>query len=253
MSDWPFQYTIWSPLPPRRESPAEIGTKFLHTIDALSRIDPLFADWEVLDLPAMKSLPLRDARPRIAEIVENNVVRNDYGHPLPKSGYNAIGVTENVITTRIVRLDVDAGAVFGGDARLEFGGILNPTDPLIVSYPLFRSALLTIATNWQPPWAYACAFRRNYWEGPIVPGAPRFRHSPFHIPWIAYVSPRLSKGFVVPPPDVRTEHAPGGGLLLSATKERFEPLNPDHLRRAHILAETMIACTGDKFSNENPD
>jgi hypothetical protein len=72
------------------ESPAtkgksrRIGAKFLNTLDSLTRIDHLFADWEVLDLPAMQSLPLSDARPRIAEIIENNVVRDRHGGPRPE-------------------------------------------------------------------------------------------------------------------------------------------------------------------------
>jgi hypothetical protein len=31
---------------------------------------------------------------------------------------------------------------------------------------------------------------------------------------------------------------------MTATTERIDPDNPEHLRRARILAETMIACTG---------
>jgi hypothetical protein len=85
----------------------------------------------------------------------------------------------------------------------------------------------------------------DYWKAPIVPGAPVIRYSPFHITWIAYLSPKVATGLVVPPADLRTEHAPDGGILLSATEERFDPTNPDHLRRAHMLAETMIARTGD--------
>jgi hypothetical protein len=30
---------------------------------------------------------------------------------------------------------------------------------------------------------------------------------------------------------------------MSATTDRLNPMNPEHARRARILAETMIACT----------
>jgi hypothetical protein len=96
------------------------------------------------------------------------------------------------------------------------------------------------------------AFRMDYWKAPLVPGMPRFRYSHFHIPWIAYLSPALSTGFVVPQADMRAQHAPGGGLLLLATEERFDPANPEHLRRAQILAEAMIDRTGDKVADDNP-
>jgi hypothetical protein len=40
---------------------------------------------------------------------------------------------------------------------------------------------------------------------------------------------------------------------MSATEERFDLANPEHLRSACILAETMIARTGFKLPNYNPD
>jgi hypothetical protein len=225
----------------------------LDTLDALSAADPLFARWKVLDRPAMAALPLATARPHIAAIVEKNVVRDDSRQPEPEFGYRPIGVTDNPIASRITTLTVDAGSVFHeSTVLLEFGGQLAPTDPAIVSYLRFRQALVAMTPHWQPAWSYACAFRMDYWKAPIVPGAPMIRYSPFHIPWIAYLSPALSTGFVVPPSDVRTEHAPGGGLLLSATEETFDPANPEHLRRARLLAEAMISHTGDGADDENP-
>jgi hypothetical protein len=35
---------------------------------------------------------------------------------------------------------------------------------------------------------------------------------------------------------------------MTATTERLDPTNPEHVRRARILAETMIACTGYRSS-----
>lgn len=45
-------------------------------------------------------------------------------------------------------------------------------------------------------------------------------------------------------PEILTERTPDGGLLMSATTDRLDPTNPEHIRRARILAETLIACTG---------
>jgi hypothetical protein len=247
MNETSFRYAVWLVRPQLRETPAVIGQKFLATLDALSAIDPLFRDWKVFDFVTTEAIPLAAARSRIAAIVENNVARDKRDQPTPKSGYGAIGVTGNVKKSRIAHLTADAGAVYPGrgSVLLEIGNALAPTDPSIVNYPLFRKALLAVTAHWQPAWSYACLFRMDYWKAPIVPGAPVIRYNPFHIPWIAYLSPTLSTGFVVPPSDLRTEHAPGGGLLLSATEEAFDPANPDHLRRARLLAETMISHTGD--------
>jgi hypothetical protein len=244
-------FTIHYQLPRRREDPAVIGAKLLDSLDALSRIDPLFTDWKILDPVAMTSVPPAIARTHISTIVENNVVRDDYDQPEPESGYSLVGLTANPKPSRILTLRVRAGAVSDGEMSLRFGDILQPTDPLIVTYTLFREALLATSAIWQPLWAYVSAFMMDYWRGPIVPGAPVIRYNPFFITWIAYLSPGVTRGFVVEP-DLRTESTPDGGLLMSATDERFDLANPEHLRRA-ILAETMIARTGLKFPNDNPD
>ena len=240
--------------PQLRETPDVIGQKFLDTLDELSAIDPLFTGWKVFDFVTTEAIPLAAARLRIAAIVENNVARDKRDQPTPKSGYGAIGVTENAKKSRIVKLTVHAGAVYPGrrTVQLEIGDPLAPTDPAVVNYPLFRNTLLAISAHWQPARSHAYAFRMDYWNAPIVPGTPVICYNPFHIPWIAYLSPTLSTGFVVPPSDVRTEHAPGGGLLLSATEEAFDLANPEHLRRARLLAETMISHTGDGPDDENP-
>jgi hypothetical protein len=224
-----FLFSIWLVRPQRRETPAVIGQKFLDTLDALSEADPFFTPWNVLEKSAMAVLPLATARPRITAIVENNVVRNDGGQPEPQSGYSAIALTDNPITSRIVNVTVNAGAVVpGSHVMLAVGDpSLAPTDPAIVSYSRFRQALLAMTALWQPAWLYACAFRMDYWKAPIVPGAPVISYSPFHVPWIAYLSPTFSRGLVVPSSDLRTEHAPGGGVLPSATEEAFDPTNPE--------------------------
>jgi hypothetical protein len=48
----------------------------------------------------------------------------------------------------------------------------------------------------------------------------------------------------MPPPDITTGRTPDGGLLMTVTEDRLDPTNPEHLRRASTLAETMIAQTG---------
>ncbi len=244
MNERPFRTGIYYGLPRRRETPAVIGAKFLHSLDALSRIDPLFAKWNVLDRPALASLPLAVARPRIATIVENNVVRDDDGQPEPESGYSAIGVTDTAMPSRIVTLRVGAGGLVRDEMMLKVGDFLYPTDPLIVKYSVFREALLATIAIWQPIWASVSAFRGDYAEEPIVPGAPLFPYSAFHIPWIAYLSPAPAVGFPPLPAEIRTERAPDGGLLLTVTEEPLDPTNPEHLRGARIVAETMIAHVG---------
>lgn len=56
MNEIKFDYSIRSDLRAGPENPASLGTKFVATLDALSRIDPtIFKDWQVLDRPAQFS------------------------------------------------------------------------------------------------------------------------------------------------------------------------------------------------------
>jgi Immunity protein 52 len=239
MNERPFYFGICYGLPRRRETPAVIGAKLLDTLDTLSRIDPLFADWRVPDNPTMTSWPLAIARPRIAAIVENNVRRDKSGQPQPKSGYGMIIVTKNAIPSRMVKLFVDGGSLSRDELKLLVGDPLYPTDPAIVKYDLFRQALLATTMIWRPVWAVVSAVWLRSKE-PMAPGGAQFPDSHFNFPWMAYLSSARSLRLALPG-GIRTERTPDGGLLMTTTEESFDPTNPEHLRGARILAETMIA------------
>jgi hypothetical protein len=70
-----------------------------------------------------------------------------------------------------------------------------------------------------------------------------FPYSRFHIPWLAYFSTPLAANVKLPP-EIKTERTPDDGLLMIAAEQRLEPTDPEHLRRARILAQIMIARTG---------
>ena len=116
-------------------------------------------------------------------------------------------------------------------------------DPEVVTYPVFKGALLAINATWPAVWACAYAFRMDYDKVPLFTGAALFPYSVFHIPWLAYLSAPLGAGIELPP-EIKTECTPDGGLLMIAADERLEPTDPEHLRRARILAQIMITRTG---------
>jgi hypothetical protein len=260
MSKLEFRYNIRSDLPPCPEDPAALGTRFLGTVDALSRIEPkVFHDWQVMRYPAAVSLPLEAARPRITSIIENAVYRNDLRQPQPQYGYTVGAFVTNADKSRNVSLRVKTGGERKGDTSLETGDWKVFPDPAIVTCPLFRAALLAINANWPPIWACAYAFRLNSVEVPIIypngargfrsetlpmiPSEPAFKDSIFHVPWIAYLSAPLAAGVKLPR-EIITEHTPDGGLLMVATTDRLDPENAEHLRQARLILETMLARTG---------
>jgi len=239
-----FQYSISASLPPHSDSPASLGARFLDTLDALGRIDPsIFDDWQIMDLPAVESFALGEARPRIAAIIGNNVKRDDADEPDPHRGYTAIAFTGEGRGPRTMGFDVTAGGIEDGSALLRTGGYKVSPDPAMLTYSLFKNALLTINAFWSPAWACAHVFKMHYDKAPLTAGTPLFPYSRFHIPWIAYLSASLASGLQLPA-DIPSERTPDGGLLMTATEERLDPTNPEHLRRARILAETMIARAG---------
>jgi hypothetical protein len=243
-----FSYCIRSDLPSNPESPASLGAKFARTLDALSSIDlTIFPNWEVMDFLARNSLPLAAARPRIAAIVDNNISRDDFGQPEPYRGYSVGAYTGHGLGPRRMSLRIRSGGRNAGETDLQAGEPDMFPDPAIVTSPVFKAVLLAINAIWPPAWACAYAFRMGYDKVPLIPGAALFPYSRFHIPWLAYLSAPLAAGIELPP-EIETERTPGGGLLIIATDERLEPTNPEHLRRARILADTMIARAGHRSS-----
>jgi hypothetical protein len=119
MNELTFDYSIRSDLPARPESPAAIGAKFVKTLDALSRIDPtIFSNWEVMDFPAVASLPLAAARSRIASIIEKNAHRDDF-RARPDWGYAACAFILDENKSRNISLRISTGVNQKGDTWLE--------------------------------------------------------------------------------------------------------------------------------------
>jgi hypothetical protein len=164
-----------------------------------------------------------------------------------------------------MKFTADAGGKFESRALLRPGSWDVAPDPSIVTYPTFKAALLAINAIWRVSWACAQAFRANYVKVPevyapgvhgygserlpMIPSEPTFPESVFHIPWLAYLSAPLAAGVKLPP-EILTEPTPDGGLLMIAAEERLDPDNPEHLRRARTLAETMIARTAGNSESQ---
>jgi len=245
-----LHYCVRSSLPAGPEKPAAIGAKFIKTLDGLSGIDQqILADWEIMDYPAVRSVPLATARSCIATMIEENVMRDQLRQPLPDEGYTAGALTNAASDTRRMHLTINVGGEKNkGDTSLELGDLYDsPPDLSIVTYPVFKAALLAINAIWPPSFAWASAYKSDYWMTPLFPGAPLFPFSRFHITWLGYLSAPLADGVQLPS-EIKSERTPDGGLLMTAAEERLDPGNPEHWRHARILAEIMVNRTGEKFS-----
>ncbi len=253
---------------PPDEKPTVTGAKFLQTIDALSRIDPLFAGWQFTgywQIPEERRsefVPLAVGRKRIAEIVESGVYVDDFNQSRPDNGYSVFAVAG----ARGPRHVAFTASTTDQHFELSFGEHDLASDLSIVRYPLFKAALLAISSAWDAQWSCAQAFRNDVVKVPInfggvsafrmdspiqVPLDPTFPKSIFHIPWFSYLSAECAAG-VAPTRDVFTERTPDGGTLMTATEDRLDPGNPGHVRRARVIAETMIARTSRQPGGVKP-
>jgi hypothetical protein len=262
-----YSYFIRSGWKGRVETPGALGAKFVKTLDALSRVDPIFDNWELGVAFDSPTVPLDEARSDIARLIEDCVSHDDFNEPEPYYGYHPKALAGESRDACSVIFGLDAGGKVDGGTKLTFGFYSDvPPDLTIVTYPLCKAALLAINAIWQAPWACAQGFGSAPVATPVdigglqgtrigsvapLPGDPTFPYSIFHIPWIAYLAKEFTAGLKLPP-EILTERTRDGGLLMTATKERLDPDNPEHARRARILAQTMIKQTGHPSGRRRP-
>ena len=164
---------------PADEKPAVIGAKFLRTLDSLSSIDPLFSDWQInrnwkiTEDEHPRLVPLDTARNRMVDIVEKGVAHDDFGKPTPGYGYKTLAVAGARGPRKVAFAARTGLQIF----ELSFGEHNIASDLTIVTYPLFKAALLAITAAWDAQWSYAQADRNEFVEVPVnfAPGVPGFR------------------------------------------------------------------------------
>ncbi len=231
------QFIIAGPSVWRRESPAEIGERFLRTLDSLSSINRHFSSWGLVDLegePNETGFALGDVRPNFADIVERGVVKDDYGNPEPDSGYTVDAVNDYE-DLRIDPFSVSLSVHAGGDGHWPRGadfetGSGQVPDPEIVAYPVFRSVLMTLVRDWEAKHSQAFSNELSReWDYPAFN---------FDLAWMTYLSAPLAAQ-IKPPAEVVVEKTPDGGLLLIAAKETFDTNNPKHMAAAYRIRDAM--------------
>jgi hypothetical protein len=235
-------YDINSWWPGKTEAPEVVGAKFLRTLDSLERLEASFKDWESSDeIDGSLSYQIEPLRERIgAWIGAHPPPTVDLAEWVPGTGYwvYAVSGEPGSVSSRRAAFQVQAGSMFRNDNRFEVGSCLNPPDLSMVTYPLYRAALLTMVSIWPAPWA--CARCSIWGEDPPTPaGEPAFPYSGFQIPWIAYLNADRAAGVNVPRA-VATERTPDGGLLMIATKGRLDPTNVEHMRPSRLIAQIMM-------------
>ncbi len=214
----------------RAETPDELASRFLRMIDALKEIDPAFGLWACGKKRPKKFEMVRD---RYAEEIAAGLSRSDWGEPTPVYGYWFAAVTRDVPRDRYFVVSCNAGQTvpesFPNAVTLTTSSSKLGPDPNVVSYRVFRPALLAIVDAWEPVrvGAYSQQLIQLNENASYFPAA-----------WIQYLNPWLAQK-ITPPSTVLSEHLPNGGLLMSATTETFDVDNPAHLAAAQDMATAM--------------
>jgi hypothetical protein len=227
------QYIINAFWGPRRETPEELAITFDRLIDRLARIDPVFGNW-IWWRRQPKPIAFASIRSRLAEKIALAVTRGDDGEPEPVYGYGFGTINSLLTTARSIGLRIRGGSwakgsFYSNTAHIETGWRVEP-DPAIVTYPIFRAALLALAECCDVTFVSAYPWDLH----DLWPNGLKFRFG-----WIHYVSPRFAP-LVTPPHTAIVEYRPNGGLFMAATDETFITANPKHLAVARDI-EAAIA------------
>ncbi len=215
----------------RVETPDELAVRFLRMIDSLKTIDPVFSLWTCGGKRPKKFERVRD---RYAAEIAAGISRDDWGEPEPIYGYRFGAITRNTPKNRSFWVTCHAGSAskcpFTNDASLETTSASgSQPDADIVSYHVFRSALLAMVEAWDP--VRAGAYSRQLVQ--LYEGDSYFQPA-----WIQYLCPWLTQK-ITPPSTVGFTYLPNGGLLMSATTETFDVDNAKHLAAARDMAAAM--------------
>ncbi|WP_219319592.1 Imm52 family immunity protein [Methylovirgula sp. HY1] len=217
----------------RQETPEALALRFNHLIDRLALIDPVLSNWIWIN-ENRKPIQFARIQGQLAEKIAAAVAKADDGEPVPIFGYR-FG-TLNVLgdTPRLFDLSIHAGSWIENDSFYSNKASLTTDyyaapDPAIVTYKIFKQALLAIAESFEV--TFCAAFPNDLMD--LWPKGQKFRFG-----WINYVSPRFAP-LVTPPKSAFVEYRQNGGLLMAATDETFITSNPQHLAAARDIEAAL--------------
>jgi hypothetical protein len=166
------------------------------------------------------------------------VARADNGEPEPIFGYRFTASARAGSKTSLT-INVHAGCYVPNLPTLvNTAGLLtkplNDENAGLITLPIFNAVLLAFADAWDATWC--AAYPRDIiplWTPVTVTRRPTFKMA-----WITYLSPRFAP-MVTPPNTAIVEHTPQGGIIMTATKDRFDVNNPAHLAAARDIEAAL--------------
>jgi hypothetical protein len=230
-------YVIQSYWGPRREAPAQLGSRFWRMLQSLGGVNPAFSSWKFIGTDRFRPLPLGPGN-ELTRLIADGVATADDGDPTPVYGYH-FGASARADPKAVITLLVHAGSYppsppyFANTAGLQTQP-LNEHNAALVTMPIFKAALIAIAEAWDATWcgAYPSDII-PLWPDRIAVGRPMF-----NMAWITYLSPRFAP-MVTPPRSAIVEYTPQGGIIMTATEQQFDVNNPAHIAAAREIEAAL--------------
>jgi hypothetical protein len=245
---------------PRPEAPAQIAARCRIMLGRLAAVSPKFSGWTFIGRtqhPGRQSgraaSPLERYARRsytiaadhltgdaLARLVEAGLDRDDDGSvPNPEFGYSFSAFARSRTDPDGLSLRIHAGCW----TRLRFltNTVHIETRPLCdenqawLTLSVLKAAMLAVAAAWDVTWA--AVYPAELIE--LWPPAYTKPRPTFNLAWVTYLSPRFAP-MVTPPASAIVELTPQGGIVMIATKDRFDVTNPAHLAAAREI-EAAIA------------
>ena len=146
------EYYIRASWEGRAETPDELAPRFLRMMDAFAQIDPVFARWTC---GAKRRKNLEMVRDRYASEIAAGIELDDWGEPTPVCGYWFGAITRDTPRNRSFAVLCNAGATlksaFPNHVKFSTSSLADPQpDADVISYRVFRPALLAIVDAWEP-------------------------------------------------------------------------------------------------------
>jgi hypothetical protein len=230
-------FVIQSYWGPRREAPAQLGQRYWKMLKTLELVNPAFGNWQFAGMMRFWQLPAGPGS-ALTRLISACVDTADDGDPTPINGYR-FGASARAHPDTVVTLNVHAGfyapnpPFFANTAGLQTAP-LNERNAAFVTSPIFKAALIAIAEAWDATWCAAYPWDIiALWPDQIAVGRPMFKMA-----WITYLSPRFAP-MVTPPVSAIVEYTPQGGIVMTATEDRFDVTNAAHLAAAREIEKAI--------------
>jgi hypothetical protein len=202
-------------------------------LSELAAIDPIFGSWKFSRFGHRQHSLSPVGSAGLLEVVEAGRFYNNARELMPELGFRITADNSDDATSRSIVLDAHLGCT-STRPSLENWVILNvglysQTEATIITLPVFVPVLIAMVRACDAGWGRIAPL------GAVDFGQPKPKHKPSWAQiwsgWAVYLSAPMAAR-ITPPRSTIVEAVPGGGMLMIATEETFEPDNPEHFRVA---------------------